>query len=142
MEPGRDRDVELYEGRYWDVSLCTGVGGSGGVGSSVGVDGTDGVGNGGGVSGGCGNSDSVGSIGRLCGSGLSQVVGVLCWWWCWRVLDWCCGLGGGWFCGVGMRSGDYLGSFSLMLVAGNMFVAVGACLFGIVNRCGFLDFLK
>ena len=29
-------DGELREGRYWDVGLCTGVGVSGGVGSSVG----------------------------------------------------------------------------------------------------------
>ena len=71
MEPGRDGDVEVNEGRYWDVGLCTGVGGSGGVGGSVGVDGTDGVGSGGGVGGVCGDSDAEGSIGgsQLCGSG-------------------------------------------------------------------------
>ena len=34
-------DVELHGVGYWDVSLCTGAGGSGGVGSSVGVNGTD-----------------------------------------------------------------------------------------------------
>ena len=44
MEPGWDGDVELHESRYWDVGLCTSVGGSGGVGSSIGEDGTDGVG--------------------------------------------------------------------------------------------------
>ena len=33
---GWDGDGELREGRYWDVGLCTGVGVSGGVGSSVG----------------------------------------------------------------------------------------------------------
>ena len=47
MKPERDGDVELHEGGYWDVGLCTDAGGSGGVGSSVGVDGTDGVGSGG-----------------------------------------------------------------------------------------------
>ena len=59
MEPGRDGDVEVNEGRYWDVGLCTGV------------DGTDGVGSGGGVGGVCGDSDAEGSIGgsQLCGSG-------------------------------------------------------------------------
>ena len=40
---GLDGDVELHEGGYWDVSLCTGAAGSGGNGSSVGVDGTDSV---------------------------------------------------------------------------------------------------
>ena len=40
---GLDADVELHEGGYWDVSLCTGAGGIGGNGSSVGVDGTDSV---------------------------------------------------------------------------------------------------
>ena len=44
MEPGQDGDVELHEGRYWDVGLCTSVGGSGGVGSSIDEDGTDNVG--------------------------------------------------------------------------------------------------
>ena len=39
MELGLDGDVELREGRYWDVDLCTGVCSSGGVGSSVSVDG-------------------------------------------------------------------------------------------------------
>ena len=34
-------DVELHGVGYWDVSLCTGAGGSGGVGSSVGVNGID-----------------------------------------------------------------------------------------------------
>ena len=50
MEPGQDGDVELHEARYWDIGLCTGVGGSGGVGSSVYVDGTGSVGSGGGCS--------------------------------------------------------------------------------------------
>ena len=59
---GHDGDVELHEGRYWDVSLCTSVDVSGIAGGSVGVDGTDGVGNGGVVSSGCGDSDSVESI--------------------------------------------------------------------------------
>ena len=36
IEPGRDRYVKLHEGRYWNVTLCTGVG------SSVGMDVTDG----------------------------------------------------------------------------------------------------
>ena len=61
MEPGRDGNVELHEGKYLDAGLCT-VGGSGGVGVSV-VDGTDGKGSGGGVGSGCGNSDDAGSIG-------------------------------------------------------------------------------
>ena len=26
-DPGRDGDVELHKGGYWDVGLCTGVGG-------------------------------------------------------------------------------------------------------------------
>ena len=37
-------DVELHEGRYWSVSLCAGVGGSGGGG--VNVDGAASVGSG------------------------------------------------------------------------------------------------
>ena len=61
-DPGWDGDVELHKGGYWDVGLCTGVGGSDGVGGSVGVGGTDGVGSGSGGSGGS-NSDSGGSIG-------------------------------------------------------------------------------
>ena len=44
MEPGQDGDVELHEGKCWDVGLCTSVGGNGSVGSSTGEDGTDGVG--------------------------------------------------------------------------------------------------
>ena len=48
LEPGRDGGIELQEGRFWDVGLCTCVGGSGGVG----VDGTDGLDIGGGVEGG------------------------------------------------------------------------------------------
>ena len=39
---------------------------------------------------------------------------------------------------------NFLGCFSLMSVVGNIFVAVGACVFGIVTRSGFLvslDFL-
>ena len=63
MEHGQKMDLELHEGRYWDVGLCTGVGGSGGVGSTVGMNGTDGMGNGGSVGGGCGDSDAAGSIG-------------------------------------------------------------------------------
>lgn len=39
MKPGKNRDVQLYEGGYF--GLC---GGGGGVGSSVGVDVTDGSG--------------------------------------------------------------------------------------------------
>ena len=63
MDPGQDGDIELHEGRYWDVALCTGVGGSGAIGGSVGVDGTDGVGSGGGVGGGCSKSNGAGSVG-------------------------------------------------------------------------------
>ena len=37
--------------------------------------------------------------------------------------------------------GDLLGRFRLKSVAGNMLVEVGACIFGIVVRYGFLDFL-
>ena len=54
---------------YWDISLCTGVDGSGGVGNNFGVDGcfgvdgTDGVGSGGDVGGDCGDSDNAGSFG-------------------------------------------------------------------------------
>ena len=44
MDPGQDGDAELDETGYWDVSLCTGVGGGGDVGSSVDIDDTDGVG--------------------------------------------------------------------------------------------------
>ena len=33
-----------------------------------------------------------------------------------------------------------MGRFSLMSMAGNMLVAVGACLFGMVTRKGFFDF--
>ena len=68
-DPGRDGDVELHKGGYWDVGLCTGVGGSGGAGGSVGVGGADGVGSGsgggGGVGSGGGDSDSGGSIGGM-----------------------------------------------------------------------------
>ena len=65
MEPGRDGDIEVHKGEYWDVSLSSTVGGgrSSSVGGSVGVDGTDSVGSGGGVGGGCGDSDGAGSIG-------------------------------------------------------------------------------
>ena len=63
MRPGQDGDVQLHEGGYWDVSLCTGVGGNGGIRGSFGVDDTEGVGSGGSVSSGCGNSDCAGSIG-------------------------------------------------------------------------------
>ena len=56
---GRMGNVELHEGGYWDVGLCTGVDHSGGVG----MDGADNVGSGGGVGGGCGNSGSIGSVG-------------------------------------------------------------------------------
>ena len=57
MEPVWDGDVELHEGRYWNVSLCTVVGGSGGVAGSVVVDGTDGASSGGAVGGDFGNSN-------------------------------------------------------------------------------------
>ena len=56
-DPGQNGDVELHKGGYWDVSLCTGVGGSCGVGGSVGVGGTDGVGS---SSGGSDGGDCVG----------------------------------------------------------------------------------
>ena len=58
-------------------------------------------------------------------------------------LDWCCGLAEGWLCGIGMRrgGGGFLGRFSLISVAGNMLVAVGACILGMVIRWEFLDFL-
>ena len=52
MEPRRDGDVELHESGYWDVSFCTGIGGSGGFGGTVGVDGADSVGSGANVGGG------------------------------------------------------------------------------------------
>ena len=92
-----------------DVGLCTGVGGSGGVGGRVGVNGAGGVRSGGRVGGDFGDSDGAGWIGagiiggtQLCGSGfLGRVVGVLRWWWHWRVLDWCRGLAEGWPCGIG-----------------------------------------
>ena len=63
MKPRRDGDVKLHKSGYWDVSFCTGIGGSGGVAGSVGVDGADGVGSGAGVGGGCGIKDSAGSVG-------------------------------------------------------------------------------
>ena len=72
MEPGWDGDVELHEGRYWSVSLCAGVGGSGGGG--VDVDGADDVGSGEGV--GSAVGDGRGDNGRnvrgswLCGGGV------------------------------------------------------------------------
>ena len=43
--------------------MCTGVGGSGGVGSGVCVDGTDGVSSGGDAGGDCYDGGSVGNIG-------------------------------------------------------------------------------
>ena len=51
-------------------------------------------------------------------------------WSSWKMVLWC------WNERV-----DFLGRFSLISVARNMFVAVGACLFRIVIRCGFLEFL-
>ena len=48
---------------YWDIGLCTGVGGRGDFSSGVGVDGTDGVGSDGFVGRGCGDSDGARSIG-------------------------------------------------------------------------------
>ena len=64
-DPVRHGDVELHKGGYWDVSLCTGVVGSSGVGSSIVEGGTGGVGSGSGRSVGSGgsDSDSGGSIG-------------------------------------------------------------------------------
>ena len=41
----------------------------------------------------------------------------------------------------GGGGGAFLGRFSLISVAGNMLVAVGACLLGMVIRWGFLGFL-
>ena len=46
-----------------NISLCTSVSGSGGVGDSAVVDGIDGVGTGGGFGSGCGNSDGAENIG-------------------------------------------------------------------------------
>ena len=60
---GRKEMLSCRKGGYWDVDLCIGVSGSGGVGSNVGVDVTDGAGSGGGVGSGCGDSDSAGKIG-------------------------------------------------------------------------------
>ena len=48
----------------------------------------------------------------------------------WRMALCCCN-----------KRGNFLGRFNLILVAGNILVAVGACLFGIVIWWGFLDFL-
>ena len=62
MEPGRDGDVELREGRHMNIGLCSGVSDGSGVGSSVGVDGTDSVCIGGSLVGGSGNSDGAGSV--------------------------------------------------------------------------------
>ena len=59
MESELDGHVELLEGEYWDIGLCTGVSGSGGAGGTVGVDGTDGEGSFGGVGSGFGDSDGV-----------------------------------------------------------------------------------
>ena len=63
IESGCDGDAKLHEGEYWNVSLCTGIVGNGGVDGSVVVDGTDNVGSGGSVDSGAGDSDRVGSIG-------------------------------------------------------------------------------
>ena len=61
MDPERDGDVELHKGGYWywGVSLCAGIGSSGGL------EGSDGVvsGSGGGVGGGDGNSDRGRGVG-------------------------------------------------------------------------------
>ena len=57
MDPGWDGDVELHKGRYWSVSLCAGVDGSGGAGGTAGVRGANGVvSRSGGVGGGGGDS--------------------------------------------------------------------------------------
>ena len=103
------------------------------------MNGAGGVRSGGRVGGGCGNSDGagwigVGSIGgsQLCGSGfLGRVMGVLRWWWHWRVFR------------LVSREGEevFLGRFSLISVAGNTLPAVGACLLGMVIRWAFLEFL-
>ena len=70
MKPVWYGDVELHEGRYWSVSLCAGVGGSGG--GSVDVDDADSVGSGGGVGSavgdGCGDNDRNVGGSWLCGS--------------------------------------------------------------------------
>ena len=51
-------------------------------------------------------------------------------WSSWRMALWCWN-----------ERGSCFGRFSLISVAGNMFLAVGAFLFGMVIRWGFLDFL-
>ena len=134
MKPERDGDAELHEGGYWDVGLCTDVGGSGGVGSSVRVDGTDGAGSGGllvvvvvtvMVQAVLVEDDCVGVVSGW-SSGVFMVMIALegfglVLWSSWRLNLWC------WD-----KRGDILQRFSLMSVAGNMLMAVGVCLFGIV----------
>ena len=140
VKPGQDGDIELDESGYWNVGLSTGVGGSCGVGGKVGVDSTDCVGNVC-VGDGCGNSDNAGSIdgvhcvgvvsesssGGFCGSGGTGRfwTGVCS---SWRMVLQCWNKRG---------ERDFLGCLSLMSVAGNMFVAVGACLLEIVTQCRF-----
>ena len=97
MDPGWEGDVELYEGRYWSGSLCTGVGGSGGAGGTAGVRRADSVvsGSGGGAGGGGGDSAGEGSVGGIwlcfmsvfwvewwgfCGGGVGGLgIGVVVW---------------------------------------------------------------
>ena len=145
MEPGKEGDVEMHEGGYWNVGLCTGVGGSGGVGGRVGGDDANGVvvlallavvvetvvvqG-------------ILVEIDRVWEWYLSRVVGFLWWWWCWRILDLCCGLAGRWLWGVGMRGGLFVTFQSDVSgrehVWGSMCVSFWKC--DLMWICGFFGF--
>ena len=78
-------------------------------------------------------ADCVGVVSESSSGGFAVVVVVvledfgLVLWSSWRMVLW--------------RSDDFFRCFSLMLVAGNIFVAVGGCLFGIVIKCRFLNIL-
>ena len=78
--------------------------------------------------------DCVGVVSESSSGGFAVVVVVvvledfgLVLWSSWRMLLW--------------HSNDFLRRFIMILVAGNIFVAVGGCLFGIVIKCGFLNIL-
>ena len=66
------------------------------------------------------------------------MVGVVWWWWCWRNLDWFCGLARGWLCEFGMRGRNFW-DVSVWYRWRETCLWQQVC--GVVIWCGFLDFL-